>query len=397
MSMNKTVEQTKSNHKDYAQYPAQQVSGVDAKGQYILSVLVKRTYRIDKTGLCHNDIEELPLVEDLAYYPESEDQLLESDFDIYPLKSKTDVIIKGYAQAGKASKYFSIGINIGKHRTSISVIGNRKAFLNASNKVLFSEPELIDRVPLRYDFAYGGWDKIGEYIREVHSQERIKMIPDDIDWPKGSGYRYPRNPLGKGYLVDLNRDAVEQLELPNLEDPLDRLKPDHLAADDWKRWPEMPVPRCTDWMDVLWFPRYAHFGFNVTALPSSKPAVEVARGWTRPDILEDKNAEQKFSYQAFNGASMGLQLDFLKGNEQCNLHNIHPEMRDFRFKLPGDVPKIWVDGRKGKLKETNPVLHTLVIEPEENRLSMVWRGSAPALRPYLENELNDMPFKVTWE
>ena len=37
----------------------------------------------------------------------------------------------------------------------------------------------------------------------------------------------------------------------------------------------------------------------------------------------------------------------------------------------------------GKLNETRPVIHTVLSEPDESRLSLVWRGSAVALRPYI--------------
>ena len=64
--------------------------------------------------------------------------------------------------------------------------------------------------------------------------------------------------------------------------------------------------------------------------------------------------------------------------------------------LPSGVPRIWVDGRKGTLKETEPVIHTVVIEPDLDRVTILWRGSAPALRPYLPAELAKMPFNVEW-
>jgi hypothetical protein len=40
------------------------------------------------------------------------------------------------------------------------------------------------------------------------------------------------------------------------------------------------------------------------------------------------------------------------------------------------------------------VIHTLLIEPDERRLSIVWRGSCAALRPYAREELESMPFWV---
>jgi hypothetical protein len=38
----------------------------------------------------------------------------------------------------------------------------------------------------------------------------------------------------------------------------------------------------------------------------------------------------------------------------------------------------------------------VVFEPDAMRLSIVWRGSAPALRPYLPEELKSMPLRVEW-
>jgi hypothetical protein len=52
--------------------------------------------------------------------------------------------------------------------------------------------------------------------------------------------------------------------------------------------------------------------------------------------------------------------------------------------------------RKGTLKKTKPVIHSMVIAPDEMRVSLVWRGHAPALRPYLAEELATMPLKVEW-
>jgi hypothetical protein len=105
---------------------------------------------------------------------------------------------------------------------------------------------------------------------------------------------------------------------------------------------------------------------------------------------------KKFDFRAANGASLGLQLPYLKGGEDIELINLHAEAPRLSFPLPRQRPNIWTDGRDGKLNQTEPVIHTLLIEPDEQRLSVVWRGSAPALRAYLPDELERMPFRVTW-
>jgi hypothetical protein len=48
------------------------------------------------------------------------------------------------------------------------------------------------------------------------------------------------------------------------------------------------------------------------------------------------------------------------------------------------------------MKSTKPVIHTVEIEPDAMRVSVVWRGAAPALRPYMAEELAKMPMLVSW-
>jgi hypothetical protein len=211
-----------------------------------------------------------------------------------------------------------------------------------------------------------------------------------------SPYVYPRNPSGAGFLIEATPEAVETLRLPQLEDPEDLLTPDHLASGSTGRWPLMPLPQGFDWVDPGSFPRSAYWGILPPYDALEKPIAEVARGYAPADLMKEGPVLEKFSFRVANGAPLGLQLPYLRGDEECLLVNLHPRHPQFAFRLPGFRPKLSTDGRNGKLKKTDVVLHTVVIEPDESRISMVWRGSAPALRPYLPQELETMPFGVDW-
>ena len=87
------------------------------------------------------------------------------------------------------------------------------------------------------------------------------------------------------------------------------------------------------------------------------------------------------------GASTGI--------SRCDLRGLFDDFVLRGIKLP-ERPKIWIDGRKGTLKETEPVIHTVVLEPDLKRVSVVWRGAAKAIRPYMPDELAKMPLKVVW-
>jgi hypothetical protein len=78
------------------------------------------------------------------------------------------------------------------------------------------------------------------------------------------------------------------------------------------------------------------------------------------------------------------------------LANMHPSRAAWSFRLPGGAPVIRTDGRKGKLDETTAVLHHVVIEPDLDRVTVVWRGAAAAMRRYVLAELMKMPLLVEW-
>jgi hypothetical protein len=379
-------------------YCARQVSAMVKDRHYILSVLVKKTFTIGKNGKCTDAEEMLPLYNECVYYPDN-DKLLQHDYDLFAFKPMTDVVIKGHARNKTATNKFLVQIQIGRQQTSIQVLGNRKAYLNAEKKIQFTNPEIVPEMPLRYDYAYGGCDIEAEKKIILPDPELIKLLPPGLDLFAKSLFRYQRNPLGKGFIVQNNSTSFDNLELPNLEDPSDLITPQNLLAGDENRWYEMPLPRCTDWVDTNFFPRLAYFGLvPLTQFFEQKPnqLKEIFNKWADADLLNNNVSKNNFSFRCTNGASLGLQLPFLQRGESVRLVNIHPQTADFSFELPAEFPKIWIDGRKGKLLETNPVIQTIVIEPDEHRLSIVWRGSGPALRPYHEEELKTMPFKVEW-
>src|SRR5262249_21562064 len=186
--------------------------------------------------------------------------------------------------------------------------------------------------------------------------------------------------------------------LRHLEEPQDGLTPERIVVGRSGRWPLMPLPQAFEWVDHGWFPRSSYVGLIPDhEQPLGGTVPEVARGLAPEDVLRPGPLTEKVNHRFASGASLGLQVPFLKGNEEGLLGNIHPRQARFAFRLPGERPRIWTDGGKGKLNETQPVLHTVLIEPDEGRLSVVWRGAAPALRPYSPDELKAMPLKVEWD
>lgn len=369
-----------------------QMSGNDDRGA-LLAVLSRSTFTVRADGTCVRADEQVPLTIE-PVFDDANPELLLADTDLFPHKPFTDIVVRGHAYSRSPAPAIDASVRLGGLTKTIRVIGDRRAARGVGGSVVFSAPEKFQRMPLRYDLAYGGVDSVTERARGNPFESLRPFVNPSIKIETTSPYRYPRNPIGKGFLVELSSAAIEHLLLPNIEDPSDMLSPERLAAGVPTRWPIMPLPAGLGWVEHGCFPRSAYLGFVPEHEPMSTPIAEVARAYAPMDVLASKPVVEKFSFRFANGASHGLQVPYLRGDEEVELIGLHPRETHWRFQLPGTRPAIWTDGRDGTFKQTEAVLHALIIEPDENRVGVVWCGAAPALRPYMPDELEKMPFRV---
>ena len=373
-----------------------QDSGKDPDGRFILSVLAKRTYTLSEPGECLVADEQLPLCGEPRFDAEVPSLLVE-DSDLFPYKPRSDVIVQGHAYGYSGRREFDAVVRVGAASKRIRVTGERRCSLTSAGRLAFSRPDPVERIPLSYTHAYGGRDTVAEAAAAGEAGKALPGIsPDMFPTAAGSPFDYPRNPCGRGYLIRATPQAVEKLQLPNLEDPLDPLSPERMELGSTLLWPQMPLPQATGWVSYDWFPRMVGFGMLPLFKRTEEPFPEVTRRQISESVLLPARYELADPFHLTCGACLDLQLPHLRGGEPVMLESVHPKQADASFRLPTERPKLWTDGRNGKLNPTEPVIHTVVIEPDEDRLSIVWRGSAPALRPYTEDELTRMPLRVEW-
>jgi hypothetical protein len=209
---------------------------------------------------------------------------------------------------------------------------------------------------LRYEQAYGGVD--------IYSDPKVPCV-------------YVRNPLGKGFAVTLEPRAAHRLALPNLEDPADLLTPERMTCGHFMYWERQPMPAGFGWWGKQWQPRGALAG----VLPADKAAYQALReaytklvpAAVRP--LFDQTGLPSMDFRFFNGASPGLALPAMTGEEQVRTWNLAPE-GEVSFQLPGDRPRIALDVGFGS-QEPAVVLHTVQIRMDDREVDLVWRAAAP--------------------
>jgi hypothetical protein len=349
--------------------------GQSPAGEYILSVLVKRTYQIIPDGDCTRAEEDRPIVPGDVHWDDPMNSSVRYESDLVPFKVATDVVLNGtvHTPGGVARKTCSASLQIGDRRKTVHVIGDRQARYVGGAEPTLTEPSSFTTMELRYERAYGGTD--------VYSDVKIP-------------YPYPRNPLGRGFVVSNTPRSVDKMPLPNFEDPQAPLSGHPLCLGEYAQWQARPMPVGFGWFPKVWVPRAELAGI----LPRDRPVEQELRQAYAKLLPADqrepflKHGLRDMDFRFFNGASAGLALPYLQGGELVVTENLSPEGR-LSFRLPKDAPRIGLDIGEGA-QEPLVVMHTVMIRMDERQLDIVWRAAVPYRGPNWLPEMRKMEVSI---
>ncbi len=297
-----------------------------------LSVLVTRaTFAIDGDGRLRTADEQLP-VNPAGEFWESDDQgSYRHEPDAAFVKVATDVVLVGSAYAPRpGATVVDVGIRVGPVHKVARVFGDRY-WTTGLTGVQMSDPQPFESIPLRYERAFGGWDRSS---------------------PDASKHGFdPRNPLGTGFRAK-GSESVAGVALPNIEDP------QSLIA----HWRDRPAPMGFGFTSPDWHPR-------------ARLAGTYDEAWARQRLpLLPLDFDRRF----FNSASTGLVASgYLRGDEPVLVLGARPAGR-IAFALPG-IESIQYSVR---LKNRPPVsvpgnLDTVVVDADRLLLHLTWRAFVP--------------------
>lgn len=370
----------------------------DPQGDQVISVIAKRTYDISPKGALSPSEEQLELVNEEEY--EEKDNLPGSvptaELDTIPYKMATDLVVVGKARApgGRKVSGLKTAVIVGKRGKVIQVFGDRKIEITSGGRLRFTEPEPFESIELTYWNAFGGIDTS---ILRPEPKVMIELLESmQLESRPGA---YPRNPVGTGYIVSEEKKMIDGCPLPNLEDPNDLLTPERVILRRPELWWRQPMPQSFGWFHQCWYPRATFAGLvpyypppdHLDEFPEVKQGL-VPKGQSQR--LADAPIEEWVDFRLLNGASPGLVMPYLKGDEKISLVGMDTN-GEVHIVLPGERPEILV--RFGKdMWKTETRLHTVCILKEESRLFLVWRGSARTRRllpdklPTLDDPMYDM-------
>jgi len=332
--------------------------GQTPEGQHIISVLVKRTYDIQRDGTCTRAERDFKIYAGDAFYGDPMNSTVRFEADFVPFKLATDVVFNGkvYAPRGQPVAEMHAEISIGETRKSVLVTGDRTCHFQPGAAPAFSDPVPFVSMDLRYERAYGGVD--------IYSDPRMP-------------FPYMRNPLGRGFAVKNVEKAIRGLTLPNIEDPDNPLTPELLCCGAFDAWERQPHPAGFGWFPKTWLPRAQFAGVMPADRAAEQELRQVYTKLVPPEHRElyAKTRLPEMNFRFFNGASAGLTVPYLRGGESIHTLNLTPG-GPFSFCIPEDPVRIGVDLGAG-FEEPPVLMHTVMIRGEDFQVDLVWRGAVP--------------------
>jgi hypothetical protein len=303
----------------------------DQRGSDAFTCVVKGTFRLVQNGvrtMVTIADEQVPVCITSEHYGDPETSSLKYESESAAFKLGTDVALIGQARPPYRSTFVDVSLTVGPAKSVVRVFGNR-AWTSTHGRWTASDPEPFEALPLVYERAFGGQDRTN---------------PDPLR------YEFePRNPVGVGFVSKKYGMIREGLSLPNLENPFD------LISSPTDR----PAPAGFGYISPHWQPRAAYAGTYDEAWQKQ-----------RMPLLPDD-----FDQRYYNAAAPGLALrGFLLGGESVEVENAS-EQGTLRFSLPTFAPYCTVRMRDATTHRFGMVLDGVVVDADEDRLLLTWRGS----------------------
>lgn len=306
--------------------PAGWTLGFQRDGRELLVAIVKATYSLPR-----GDGREAPL--ELA--PEQQPLVLADEFvgapglsaprretDYAHAKPGCDVLLLGHAHApqGRMVKRLQVGLRVGSLVKRFAVVGERH-WGKALGIVRAGEPTPFMLMPVGYERAFGGTD------------------------PSDPGAAFRPNPAGRGWRRGTH--DIDGLPLPNTEEV------DHAVTQhdgDYRPMALSPLGR-------HWLPRQQHAGtYDAHWLQERAPF------W--PDDFDERY---------FQAAPPDQVMPHPRGGEEVVLQNLSEDGL-CSFRLPQRRMPVTFIPQQGHDVTREALLDTIVLEPDEGRVSLTWRA-----------------------
>jgi len=298
----------------------------DRHGVETAYIAVKAAFDIGPEGL-QPTAQPVPLLPGDVYWGDPATTGLRAAGELTLCRPATDIVVLGAAVAPREGQIaMPVSLRVGPVQSTLLVTGRRRWQRRVLSWVP-SDPEPFDRVPLRWELAFGGFERRtdGEALREFEA----------------------RNLVGCGF-IGSGEDGFEDRPLPQIEHPGDRVEHprQRVAPVGWA-----PIP-------PTWSPRREYGGTYDAAWQKARA----------PFLPQD------FDERFLQTAPPALVApNFLVGGEPVRLAGCRPRGEVLAFELPQCTIATVFRFRGGEHEVTSR-LDSVILEPDQPRLQMIWRA-----------------------
>jgi hypothetical protein len=302
-------------------------------GGVVMVVIVKQLFAVDRRDRVSRVGGAKIRLADEPWDPDAPDvSSVRLPSDVCIRKPSTDVLVVGAAVGvyRPPVTHLDVLVRVGPVQKALRVFGQR-VWYRALTGLALTPPEPFESLPLRWEYAYGGFD--------------------DADPEKP--VEEPRNPVGCG--VTQKAGTLVDKVGPRIEDPV------HLIVNERTR----PAPAGVGALGRHWEPRRSYVGTR-------------DERWLRERVpLLPHDFDDRYNQLATPEL---ISKKPLVGGEPVRLLNVCEE-GSLQFELPRVA--FFVGGRfdSGSLTEFHPMLDTVLLRPNERRFEMTWRSAIPLPTP----------------
>jgi hypothetical protein len=407
---------------NHTPFPALAFEGVDQNDQSFHVVVLRQTLTF-ATGKLEYADEQAPICDSDEPFGTLGESSFRQESDLFLHKPKCDVIVNAtaYAPGGRPTPTVDVRLTVRQRSVdsekllidkALRVVGEsvyRKTAWKESaarwciklgtlkrvqpSPWVRSSPTAFTTLPLRYEYAYGGQCRVNAGDKRTSSippdqlltPEQLAIHPDSSapaeDRPVAH-IMFESNPLGRGFAVDwaLDSHGMQEVDAPRIEKVGQEVSGHHF----WM-WQSSSARSEAPGTQQSFVQIPAGFGVRSKA----DPARRILMG-TIDDAFVQSNAPlpRDFDFAYFNAAPLDQQVPFLLGDETIELTNLCPPgTPELSIDESGDsisrlhLPKHECFGlirlASGEIHTQPLAIDTVLIEPDDHALTLVWRLSLP--------------------
>jgi hypothetical protein len=310
-------------------YEADYCVVADEEGFDLFVCCIKATFQAPSKSKATRLEKQIPVSWQDVYYDDPATSSLQFASDLMPFVFGTDIILHGFAYPDKPhATSVHVGLQVAGVQKIVTALGYRQ-WQKIGTVHTISAPKPFQKIPLQYEYAFGGKD-----------ESNAKIEKNGLE---------PRNPVGMGYRSSHSILPTDGQALPYLESPAKRIS----SPSD------KPEPAGFGFIAPHWLPRVA-FGGTYDALWQN----------TRMPLLPTD-----FDRRFFQVASSGLTTPKpLTGNEAVQVVNATPN-GDWQFRLPVVRLKVLIRFKQKPEKSLEVALGRVLLDGETQTVTMCWYGS----------------------